>query len=60
MLCEKCWAEAARSVYGTGRDQYEAYKEVIERMKDDPCSPKEQAGDWWDDELQVDRRVKES
>ena len=60
MLSEKCWAEAARIVYGTGRDQYEAYKEVLERRKGNPCSQQEQAGDWWDEELQMDRRIRKA
>jgi len=57
MICEKCWAEAARRVYGTGRDQYEVYRELLEERKGHPCSPREQAGDWWDEERQCDRRA---
>lgn len=57
MLYEKCWADAYARVYGAARDQYEAYKELLEERKDHPCTPQEQAGDWWDEELQRDFRL---
>jgi len=56
MICEKCWADAASRVYGTGRDQYKAYKELLEERKDHPCTPQEQAGAWWNEENQRDSR----
>lgn len=58
MICEKCWADAAARVFGTGRDQYEAYRELLEERRDNPCSPREIAGDWWDEERQCDKRIK--
>ena len=57
MMCEKCWDEAAARAYGTCRDQYEVYREILEERKDSPCSPKEQAGDWWDEQNQCDKRL---
>lgn len=52
MTCEKCWADAYR-MHG---DQVENYRVLIEKRKDNPCSPKEQAGQWWDEDRQVDTR----
>ncbi len=55
--CEKCWADAYRMVMGGNADsQTEAYMQLIEERKDNPCSPKDQAGQWWDDEKQCDSR----
>jgi hypothetical protein len=54
--CEKCWGDAFRESHFTGKDQYECYKKLLEERKDNPCTPQEQAGDYWDEEKQCDRR----
>lgn len=54
--CEKCWEDAYwRSRY-TGRPQHECYHELLEERKNNPCSPREQAGQFWDEEKQCDSR----
>lgn len=50
-MCEKCWADA----FGSG-DQPRRYRELLEERKDNPCTPRQQAGQWWDEEEQRDRR----
>ena len=55
--CEKCWEDAFRRSYGTGKSQAECYHDLLEERKDNPCTPKEQAGEWWDEERQIDTRL---
>jgi len=43
--CEKCWADAFRRAYGSGRCQTDEYQELIEERKDNPCTPEEQCGE---------------
>ena len=57
MTCEKCWADAALRAFSTHRSQMECYLELLEERKDNPCTPKEQAGQWWDEEKQKDSRL---
>ena len=48
MCCEKCWGDAyMRSLY-TPKSQSDCYKELLEERKCNPCTPQEQAGDYWD------------
>ncbi len=54
--CEKCWDDAGLRARITGRSKAECYNEILEERKDNPCSPKEQAGQWWDEEKQCDSR----
>ena len=56
-MCEKCWGDAYFRHYSTGKSQAECYEELLEERKDNPCSPKEQAGQWWDEEKQIDIRL---
>lgn len=57
--CERCWADAA-AIYAAGRGRGESHASVYHQLLDErnnhPCTPEEQAGDWWDAELQIDRR----
>jgi len=55
--CEKCWWDAW-SLYRDGNfnSQYGAYKYLLDKRKDNPCTPKEQAGQFWDEEKQIDIR----
>ena len=58
--CEKCWGDAYMRNLGNGIGQYENYLELIEERKDNPCSPKDQAGQFWDEETQTDKRFKKA
>lgn len=53
--CEKCWEDAY--VLGVGTD-LDKYRELLKERDANPCSPKEQAGQWWDEENQCDSRLK--
>ena len=56
--CEKCWNDASlRAREGLYPSQAEAYQVILKERKNNPCSPKEQAGQWWDEEKQYDRRT---
>jgi hypothetical protein len=39
-----------------GRAQHENYSRLLEERKDNPCSAKDRAGQFWDEEKQCDRR----
>ena len=54
--CEKCWGDAYLYSYGTSQTQSEAYQELLEERKDNPCTPEEQAGQWWNKANQIDER----
>jgi hypothetical protein len=58
--CEKCWEDAYLIMRSTGVSQEIAYERLLADRKDNPCTPKEQAGQFWDDTLKMDRRDKES
>lgn len=47
--CEKCWRDA-------GGD-YDQYVYILMERVDNPCSPKDQAGQFWDEETQTDTRL---
>lgn len=54
--CEKCWADTYRRSRSTGKSQAECYHELLEERKDNPCSPKQQAGQFWNEDKQCDGR----
>lgn len=54
--CEKCWEDAYSRARITGISQAECYKKLLEERKDNPCSIREQAGQFWDEEKQKDKR----
>jgi len=54
--CERCWGDAFHKSRITGRSQGECYTELIEERKNKPCTQKEQAGDYWNEENQCDKR----
>lgn len=57
--CEKCWNDAfTRHMCRQDKSQTEYYEEILEERKDNPCSPKEQAGQFCDEENQCDTRIK--
>ena len=56
--CEKCWADARRRrFYNLSKSRAEHYHDLLEERKGNPCSPKEQAGQFWDEEKQCDTRL---
>ena len=57
--CEKCWADAyMRMLSQPTKSQSEHYRGLLEERKDNPCTPREQAGQFWSEEKQCDRRNK--
>ena len=54
--CQKCWHDAFRRSYGTEKCQAEVYQDILEERKDHHCTPRQQAGDYWDEEKQCDSR----
>jgi len=55
--CEKCWGDAyMRSLDDPYKDQAEHYTDLLNERKDNPCTPREQAGQWWNEEKQCDER----
>ena len=58
--CEKCWGDAYLMSMYSGRSQSECYCELLAKRKDNPCNPREQAGQFWDDEKQCDRKKKKN
>lgn len=57
--CEKCWGDAYLRARLSHRDQTDCYYELLEERKGNPCTPKEKAGQWWDEEKQCDSRVED-
>lgn len=55
--CEKCWGDAYGRSICTGKDQVECYSDLLIERRDNPCTPQEQAGQFWDEERQCDGRV---
>jgi len=56
--CEKCWEDASRREFSNPMKSHaEHYHDLLEERKDHPCSPKEQAGQFWDEENQCDSRL---
>ncbi len=47
--CEKCWKDGGSTAAG--------YQIILEARKNNPCTLKEQAGHYWDEDRQMDRRV---
>lgn len=54
--CEKCWDDAGIRAMETGKTKTECYNEITKERNDNPCTPKERAGQFWDEERQRDRR----
>jgi hypothetical protein len=52
MSCEKCWSNAFSIAFGV-KSQTEVYLEIVE---DCNHTPKERAGQWWDESKQCDTR----
>lgn len=54
--CEKCWSDASRRVFLTGGSTADEYQKLLAERKNCPCSPREQAGEYWDEDRQCDKR----
>lgn len=57
--CEKCWSDAFhRELAEPYKSQAQHYRDLIEERATPGliCSPKEQAGQFWDEEFQCDTR----
>lgn len=56
--CEKCWGKAFRRSMETGKCQAECYHEILKEVDETGiiCTPKERAGQFWDEEKQLDTR----
>jgi hypothetical protein len=52
--CERCWGDAFVMSLGGG-DHVDIYHRLVKERP--PCSPQEQAGQWWDEATQRDRRT---
>ncbi len=56
--CEKCWDDAGmRMASNPHKSKSEHYHDLLKERTDSPCTPKEQAGQFWDEEKQCDRRM---
>ena len=55
--CEKCWNDAGMRSRETGKNKVECYHELLIERKDNQCTPKEQAGQFWDEEKQCGSRI---
>lgn len=51
--CEKCWEHARLHSYGSYFAQRDMYSKLLKTCI---CTLKEQAGQYWDEKYQVDRR----
>lgn len=58
-MCEKCWGDAFLETLAGFHDQSYYYQKLLLERKDSPCTPREQAGQFWDEEKQKDRRIKD-
>jgi len=54
--CEKCWGDAYYVHRATGKPRSDCYYELLTERKDNPCTPRQQAGQWWDEDNQRDER----
>jgi len=55
--CEKCWDDAyLKFRFDPFKSQAEHYLDLLKERENNPCSPKEQGGEWWDEENQCDSR----
>ena len=56
--CERCWWDASLISRETGEDRIDCYRRLLkEREGPNICTPEEQAGQFWDEKNQRDRRA---
>lgn len=55
--CEKCWEDAyIRFLNNPFHSQSEHYHNLLKERENYPCNPEEQAGQFWNEEKQRDKR----
>lgn len=54
--CERCWGDAFVRQLGMAMCQSTAYRQILEERKENPCTPREQAGQWWCEAHEHDTR----
>ena len=53
--CEKCWADAfRRTLEDSNKSQAEHYRDLLEERKNNPCSPRQQSGEYQNDEDDIE------
>ena len=52
-MCEACWSEAYRQAIMGTTSQTEHFQKIVEKCEH---TPKEKAGQWWDEKNQRDER----
>uniref|UniRef100_A0A6M3LIL9 Uncharacterized protein n=1 Tax=viral metagenome TaxID=1070528 RepID=A0A6M3LIL9_9ZZZZ len=56
--CEKCWEDAyLRWMEHPEKDRTDHYKDLLRERTSNPCSPEEQAGQFWDEKNRCDFRL---
>jgi len=55
-MCEKCWGDAYLPSRMCGTDQVNEYHRLMDERSVNPCTLRQQAGQWWDEEKQRDSR----
>lgn len=49
--CEKCWGDAySRHMAMPYHSQADHYHRLLAEREGNPCTPRQQAGEWWDGE----------
>ena len=58
MMCEKCWGDAYLRYRMRGGFQADHYRDILKERDEagEVCTPREQAGQFWDEEKQCDSR----
>jgi len=58
--CEKCWEDSyARWRDNPEKDRMEYYNDLLRERASNVCSLEEQAGQFWDEKKQYDKRIRE-
>lgn len=57
LSCEKCWSDALTRHRIDGGSRVGHYFALVSERAYCPCTPREQAGQYWSEELQADIRV---
>jgi hypothetical protein len=56
MTCEKCWGDAYLRSRLSFKSQAECYTDLLKERINNPCTPEEQAGEYWDENTKSDKR----
>jgi len=56
MTCEKCWDDAEIAARLLGGSKVDHYHRLLEERKQNPCRPRDQAGQFWSEEEMCDSR----